>query len=137
MRSISNPHALKRLKLLAGGAVLAAGVAAAVAPDANAAWSATTVEDTEFKCASDDCAAGGVGPVKKGEWVDPDGSARYPYPPIGRWKRTVSIQCKINDGYPQFPIYQVQVKDKNWTGTWQVNKTWIDQPVDDSGFPTC
>lgn len=143
MRSPHIRPTTKSIKVLAVGALLIAGAAGCTLSSANAAdaWTATTKPEAQFECVSN-CSAGGVGPVRNGVFLNNSGSRlpdgyEGPYPGIGRWSRTVAIQCKTP--YPQYrtAVYRVEVRDNNWAGLWQVHKDYLAQAIDDTGIPNC
>lgn len=145
MRSLSIPlrSATNSIKILVAGAVVTASATGYVLAGASAAdaWTAVAKPDAQFWCADENgCNAGGLGHVPDGvnsAWANPDVR-------IGEWERTVAISCK----FPLHPdsssqagyVYQVEVRDTNWSGRWEVNRGFMDvenHPFDDSVFPNC
>ena len=139
MRSLRIRSASSSPKIIAAGALSVAGamgLLVANVPDASAAgpWSATALSDAQYWCVSDGCEAGGVGYVPHNGTVE-----IYNAPKIGAWKRTVNIYCKIIRQGAGVIEYQVEVKDKNWSGSWEMYKNKIQDSdhLDDSGIPEC
>lgn len=117
-----------------GAALAAAFATLGMAGTASAAdvWAATTKATATFRCVSN-CQAGGIGAVTNGATVQPAKSTLVK-PGIGAWERTVRIYCKTNTMHQS---YHVTVQDKNWSGTWQVDKSNFTRAIDDSKYPVC
>lgn len=137
--------AANSIKFITVGALAAAGAAGFALSNnlsgAKAAdtWTAVALPNAQYWCVSDSgCTAGGVGPIPK------DGTAGINQPsPIGKWEREVVIKCKhledVTGGTPMVTMYQVEVQDKNWSGSWDTYKSMIKnaESIDDRGFPVC
>lgn len=140
VRSLSIPlrSATNSIKILAAGALVTVSATGYVLSGASAAdtWTAVARPDAQFWCADEKgCNAGGVGHVAYGEKVLHSNAT------IGEWERTVAISCKFPlPGRQTGDVYQVEVRDTNWSGLWEVSRYFLDmdkRPFDDSGFPNC
>lgn len=85
---------------------------------------------------SDDCSAGGVGPVRENNAVFTEDNL-YGDPVIGRWPRTAAVHCKAVITGPGASFFRVEIRDKAWTGLWLIVKKDTAQAIDDTAIPSC
>ncbi|MEU1276580.1 hypothetical protein [Streptomyces sp. NPDC005799] len=122
-------------KMMVTGALLAFGAVGVSANNSYADWSAQAGSGAFFTCVSN-CQAGGVGHVTAGDQVKPNSTGQVSRGDIGAWPRTVIIKCKTNSG--DFGMtYNVTVQDRNWVGLWNIPKSELTNPINDSSYPTC